>query len=345
VRPDGSWPIDSNLSLWVTTLSINALATAGELPRLDKPTDLREWLLSGQFKERHPYTGAAAGGWGWTHLPGSVPDADDTAGALLALDHLAEPVDCASKGERAPSQDNAANLGLGWLASLQNSDGGLPTFCRGWGYLPFDRSGADLTAHGIRACAAWLRGARCRLARTVQKSAARAIDRGLHYLAGAQREDGAWLPLWFGNQYAPDDENGTYGTARVLAAYRDLDRMNTEPARSGIAWLLAAQNPDGGWGSGDGTPSSIEETALAVEILVDAGAVATESVNKGLTWIIQEVEAGNLQNPIPIGFYFAKLWYFEKLYPLIFTVAALGRAYRSLPGRREVAVLECDPEG
>src|SRR5207253_7782861 len=30
-RPDGSWPIDSNLATWVTTLAINALAAAGEL--------------------------------------------------------------------------------------------------------------------------------------------------------------------------------------------------------------------------------------------------------------------------------------------------------------------------
>src|SRR5262249_5067882 len=29
VRPDGSWPIDTNLATWVTTLSINALAAAG----------------------------------------------------------------------------------------------------------------------------------------------------------------------------------------------------------------------------------------------------------------------------------------------------------------------------
>ncbi|MEZ5301754.1 MAG: hypothetical protein R3F11_14050 [Verrucomicrobiales bacterium] len=27
----------------------------------------------------------------------------------------------------------------------------------------------------------------------------------------------------------------------------------------------------------------------------------------------------------PIGFYFAKLWYFEKLYPLAWTMAALRR--------------------
>ena len=48
--------------------------------------------------------------------------------------------------------------------------------------------------------------------------------------------------------------------------------MNSEPARRGIAWLLSHQNADGGWGGGRDTPSSIEETALAVEVLLDAGA-------------------------------------------------------------------------
>jgi len=30
----------------------------------------------------------------------------------------------------------------------------------------------------------------------------------------------------------------------------------------------------------------------------------------------------------PSGFYFAKLWYYERLYPQIFTVAALSRMAR-----------------
>ena len=95
--------------------------------------------------------------------------------------------------------------------------------------------------------------------------------RGFAYLASVQRSDGSWLPLWFGNQHARDDENPTYGTARVLAAYRDLERMEDESARRGVAWLLQAQNPDGGWGGSIGVESSIEETALAVEVLLEAG--------------------------------------------------------------------------
>src|SRR5437660_11654873 len=119
--------------------------------------------------------------------------------------------------------------------------------------------------------------------------------------------------------------------------------MNTEPARRGVAWLLSAQNSDGGWGGAADVPSSMEETALTVEILLDAGVDAEAAVYKGLVWLVQQVEAGGLQNPTPIGFYFAKLWYFEKLYPIIFTVAALGRALRKLSNRRDPASRESIP--
>ena len=173
--------------------------------------------------------------------------------------------------------------------------------------------------------------------------AGQAVQEALAFLTRHQRADGSWLPLWFGNQHAPNDENPTYGTARVLAAYRDLDKMNTEPARRGVAWLLGAQNAEGGWGGAGGVPSSMEETALAVEVLLDAGPDAEVAVNKGLAWLVQQVEAGGLHHPTPIGFYFAKLWYFEKLYPIIFTVAALGRALRKLSHRRDLAHRERSP--
>ena len=40
---------------------------------------------------------------------------------------------------------------------------------------------------------------------------------------------------------------------------------------------------------------------------------------------MEQVENGAWRVPSPIGFYFAKLWYFEKLYPMIATVGALTR--------------------
>jgi hypothetical protein len=41
------------------------------------------------------------------------------------------------------------------------------------------------------------------------------------------------------------------------------------------------------------------------------------AVNKGLAWLVEQVEKGGL----PRWFYFAKLWY-EKLYPIVFAVAS-----------------------
>jgi squalene-hopene/tetraprenyl-beta-curcumene cyclase len=315
VRPDGSWPIDTNLSIWVTTLSVNALAAASDLESLTEKEKLMDWLLAQQSKERHPYTGAAPGAWGWSHCPGSVPDCDDTPGAMLALFNLID------HGKSKSKSGFDWGFSRNWISNIQNSDGGWPTFCRGWGKLPFDRSGCDLTAHALRA-----------LFRTglpgYPNPSHREIAQGLIYLTRQQRHDGSWLPLWFGNQHAPDDINPVYGTARVLAAYRDLGLKDSPECRRGVEYLLGEQNADGGWGGAKDCPSSVEETAVTVEVLLDLA--NGPAVERGVTWLIEAVESGRFREPSPIGFYFAKLWYYEKLYPIIFTVAALGRARRHL---------------
>jgi squalene-hopene/tetraprenyl-beta-curcumene cyclase len=336
-RPDGSWPIDTNLSTWVTTLSVNALADAGGAPG-ESPEALSQWLVDQQYREIHPFTSAAPGGWGWTPLPGAVPDADDTSGALLALRNLG----VANRGVTAESS-LSAKAGITWLLDLQNRDGGMPTFCRGWGHLPFDRSSADISAHALRAFAAWKEHLRDDSFASAQEKEAYtrridgAIERGLTFLRRAQRSDGAWSPLWFGNQHAPEDENPVYGTTRVLAAYRDLNLQGTETARRGLRWLIRAQNDDGGWGGAPQTPSSVEETSLAVDALVGCGVVdgAKGALDRGLRWLVERVEDGSFVDAAPIGFYFAKLWYFEELYPVIFITGALGRALQadSIGGR------------
>jgi len=44
-------------------------------------------------------------------------------------------------------------------------------------------------------------------------------------------------------------------------------------------------------------------------------------------------EQGNSTAASPIGFYFASLWYFEELYPLVFATAALRSVWGGLqPG-------------
>jgi squalene-hopene/tetraprenyl-beta-curcumene cyclase len=319
-RHDGGWPIDSNLATWATTLSIEALPDLAELDGTDR-RGLVDWLVGQQVRQEHPFTHAAPGGWAWTDLSGGVPDADDTAGALLALARLAP--DDARVGE-------AAAAGVRWLLDLQNRDGGLPTFCRGWGALPFDRSAPDLTAHAIRAWRAW----QDRADAPLQSRIAAAIRRATRYLVDAQQPDGSWVPLWFGNQHALDEANRTYGTARVLPALDGDDSPvaseSTKARRRGLAWLCEAQNVDGGWGGAAGTPSSIEETGLALRALADnalaADAAASRAIERGAAWLIAATDDGHGGEPSPIGLYFARLWYFERLYPIVFGLGGLSAA-------------------
>ena len=316
VRADGSWPIDTDLATWVTTLSIKALQNTPPGGPALSPSQrdiLRHWLLGQQYRVTHPYTGAAPGGWAWTDLPGGVPDADDTAGALLALRHLGEP---------DPDSIAAATAGIRWLLGVQNRDGGIPTFCRGWGTLPFDRSTPELTAHALRAWKAWVPCLPKPFATEVQQAA----HRGLSYLSRTQRSDGAWIPLWFGNEAAPSQENPVYGTAQVLIGLNTLSaggiavKTLIERAQT---FLISAQHPEGGWGGAAGVRPSIEETALALRALGSSPEHAAVR-ERGLEWLVERWERGEARRPAPIGLYFARLWYSETLYPLIFTVDALN---------------------
>jgi len=133
------------------------------------------------------------------------------------------------------------------------------------------------------------------------------------------------LPLWFGNQFANDDENPVYGVSKGLLAFRDWDRLEDPEAQRAIAWLVSVQNSDGGWGGAVKTPSSTEETALAVEALLSVKTAAS-ACDRGLEWLLERVESEKFRDPAPIGLYFAKLWYFERLYPIIFATSALARA-------------------
>lgn len=334
VRPDGSWPIDTDLATWVTTLSVNALSLAPDFDQVldeENRSTLLHWLTDQQYKELHPYVHAEPGGWAWTNTPGGVPDADDTAGAIIALRKL----DLVGGDVNVTA---AASKGLQWLMDIQNRDGGIPTFCRGWKDMPFDRSSPDLSAHAIAAMGVWKDKVDRSLAEKMQGS----IKRIAQFLQGVQHASGAWVPLWFGNESADYQQNPTYGTARVLLGLAQLGESllleNLSMVSQGVKFLVKIQNDDGGWGGDEAIGSSMEETSLATDALAAILSVKAlrgqpgiavgqieASVDGGTQWLIDRFSSSKEVKPSPIGLYFASLWYYEELYPWIFAVSALQR--------------------
>lgn len=346
-RTDGSWPIDTNLATWGTTLAVKALWNAETSGSGQEEADrsvrapLVKWLLAQQYETVHPFTNAAPGGWAWTDLPGGVPDADDTSGALVALRRL-----CDAEGERDQVLPAAA-AGIRWLLDLQNRDGGVPTFCRGWGALPFDRSTPEITAHALLGWWMW----ESLLDQSLRARIHRATARALAYLRSSQRPDGSWIPLWFGNEHAQHEENPVYGTAMVVSYLAECamrvqgeagrqPRAHSLPAliESGVRYLLSAQKGDGSWGGDADAPSSIEETAVALHAVAEtirASAACSQgrpsepgtiALQRGVHWLIAATGSGTRFPSAPIGLYFARLWYHERLYPVIWTLEALESA-------------------
>jgi squalene-hopene/tetraprenyl-beta-curcumene cyclase len=306
VRANGAWPVDVDLAGWVTALSVKAL---------DEDIPDREFLLQTlkdhAFKYRHPFTGAKEGGWGWSNLPGAVPDADDTAGNLIAL-HILQ------KGVYTPE----AEKGVRWLLDLQNKDGGIPTFCKGWGKLPFDSSSPDLSAHSLAAFERWY-GV---LPEAVRQRCRKGILRILRWMKQTQAPDGSWTPLWFGDQDTPDEHAPVYGTS-VAVEYLSLSSypLAKELSVRGAAYLASVQNKDGGWGGAQACPSKVTLTARALSALSYAPDIPPETFAGGVDYLYGRFKEGTLGAPEPIGLYFARLWYSEELYNLTFALHALKR--------------------
>ena len=304
VRTDGAWPIDTNLSGWVTSLAakifVGSVADKNELASL---------ISSHATTAVHPFTGAMAGGWGWSYLSGSVPDGDDTSAALVALHHLTD-------GTLSPEVEK----GLRWLIALQNHDGGMPTFCKGWGKLPFDRSTPDITAHAMLAMGLWLPS----LQGNLRKDVGRSYDRMLNWLKGTAQPSG-WTPLWFGDQDATDEKAPVYGTATVVNYLMQSNNAEGKAlATTQIPFLLKCQNADGGWGGNRNVTSKVTYTSRVLAALAYFPDQYAESIHRGWQYLYRRYQEGTLYANEPVGLYFSRLWYSEELYNVTFLLHAIS---------------------
>jgi squalene-hopene/tetraprenyl-beta-curcumene cyclase len=297
-----------------------------------------EWLLKTQHVFASPLTEAPAGGWGAGDAAGAEPNTIATGAALVAIRQFYE-----TDADTNRRIEQAASAGVSWLLGLQNEDGG-------WATLGCDSaSGVDPTVHAMRALAAWqpaIEGAKCNTA----------IARAMTYLEAAQREDGSFIPMWFGNSHQRENENPVIGTSLVLTACAELRQLDSAMAIRAATWLAGAQHSCGGWGpprapvdysesdKEGGVRSwrenemlakfcSVEETSVAVTALLPFAATNPtyqRTVSRGLSWLADSVEHDGHRRPAIVGFYFWRIWYYERLYPLALAAGALSRAVGAL---------------
>lgn len=238
VGEDGSWPVQRDLDLSATTLVARGLHDAGYTGdrRLERAM---EWIGDSRQPTACEITGAPPGGWSSSAESGP-PDAADTAEAVLAL----------SVPGHEPA-DPGIGEGLRWLLRTQNSDGSWN--CCGYEHEHGRPAPSPVaTAKAVKA-----------LRRSGGPAAHRPVARAIAWLARTQLPDGS--------HQSPHHRGRTAGTAHVLSVLGECGLAVTGTARLARQWLLAHQNEDGGWGDGEGSASSVEETSWSALALLATG--------------------------------------------------------------------------
>ncbi len=283
------------------------------------------WLLDKEVRQRGDWSikrpKAEPAGWYFEFANEFYPDIDDTAMVLLALAHARALV--------SPRVEESAQRAIAWLLAMQSRDGGWAAFDvdNDWEFLnnvPFadhnamlDPTCPDITGRVLEALARW-----------GMDPENAAIRRGVRYLLKTQERDGSWYGRW-GVDYI-------YGTFLALRGLRaaGYDDREAEVLRAG-EWLRSVQNADGGWGEscesydrGTFVPaaSTPSQTAWAVLGLLAGGDTTSESVSKGVEYLIGSQRADDgWDEALATGAGFPRVFYLSyHLYRDSFPVLALA---------------------
>jgi squalene-hopene/tetraprenyl-beta-curcumene cyclase len=335
--------------VWDTALALFAASGAlgSEHPALRRSA---EWLLSkqilrsGDWAAKNP--GARPGGWCFEFANAPYPDVDDTAMVLLALSRI--------RAEDTNRQRLAMRRGLEWILSMQNSDGGWASFdkdnnktilCE----VPYadhnamlDPSAADITGRVLEMLGAL--GYRPDFLPAL---------RAIQFLRQQQETDGCWYGRW--------GVNYIYGTCFALRGLASIGvDMREGFCLRAAEWIRSCQNPDGGWGEscdsydnpdlrGTG-PSTAAQSAWALLGLFATDDFESESVVRGIRYLLRTRQSGTWQDQFFTGtgfprVFYLKYHYYSRYFPILALAEYAGRtakgsAYRGLPEWRTVAANE-----
>ena len=330
--------------VWDTCIAMVSLEEAGlpaDHPALVKAAD---WMLSKQvlgpgdwqFKNRD----AEPGGWAFEFRNDFFPDVDDTAFVLMSLQRVKHP-----DPER---METAIRLGLQWLLSMQNKDGGWGAFDRDNDRkllcnIPFadhnamiDPSTADVTARVVEC-----------LGRFGWPAEHPAIQRGVKFLLKDQCEDGSWFGRW--------GVNYVYGTSGVLRALETVSLTAKEFCQRAVGWLRAVQKEDGSFGEslwsytdpatkGQGN-STASQTAWGLIGLLAGAEPSDPSIQKSVAYLVQQQNSdGSWSEAEFTGTGFPGVFYLKyHLYRNSFPLYALARFRTQVQGPHEYCAMKFQP--
>ncbi len=327
--------------VWDTAQAVYALGEAG-VPRND-PRMLKavDWMLAKEVRHKGDWAvkvpNTEPGGWYFEFNNEFYPDTDDTAQVLLALSKVDNP--------RERYQHQVAQRALAWEFAMQCKNGGWGSFDKDntkmiFQYIPFadhnamlDPPSVDITGRMLETLAVY---GYTRDDKRVQK----AID----FIFKEQEPDGSWFGRW--------GVNYIYGTFLVLRGLDAIGVDHLEPqVQQAAEWIRMVQNPDGGWGESCGTydepdtrgigVSTPSQTAWAMMALLAAGDDRSDSVAKGVRWLLERQRAdgswdesmgeGRTRQGIITGTGFPKVFYLAyTMYRQYFPLMALTTYKRAM---------------
>ncbi|MGH6970855.1 MAG: squalene--hopene cyclase, partial [Caulobacteraceae bacterium] len=228
--------------VWDTALVAHALlesaapeAEAAAMRGLSWLKPLQELEVVGDWANARP--GVRPGGWAFQYANPHYPDLDDTAVVVMAMDRARH------RAEAGGVFDAPIERGREWVEGLQSKNGGWAAFDADNTYhylnnIPFADHGALLDPPTVDVAA------RCvsMFAQLGEPSASPRMKAALAYLEREQLADGSWFGRW--------GVNYVYGTWSALCALNavGMTRATSPMVARAADWLVAIQNPYGGWG-------------------------------------------------------------------------------------------------
>ncbi|MGA8044575.1 MAG: squalene--hopene cyclase [Terracidiphilus sp.] len=327
--------------VWDTAQALYALGEAGVPADDPRMVEAADWLLSKEVRHKGDWAvkvpNVEPGGWYFEYNNEFYPDTDDTAQVLMALSKVSNP--------RERYQLQVAERAIDWEFAMQCKNGGWGSFDKDntkmiFQYIPFadhnamlDPPTVDITGRMLEMLSAY-----------GYDQSDKRVQKAIKFILSEQEPDGSWFGRW--------GVNYIYGTFLVLRGLEAIGFDPLEPqVQQAAEWVRMVQNPDGGWGetcgsyddpnlrgTGVSTPS---QTAWALLALLAAGDDRSDSIAKGIRWLLahqradgnwdESMGAGPTRQNIITGTGFPRVFYLSyDMYRLYFPLLALTAYKRAM---------------